>query len=99
MKLEDLTFVSIYESSSGDGYTNSPSGKYYIDKNDGVKASSAMWGHVIIHHAIELDDGTFLLLSSAEPVEVFRSHIESVVKQALSKLTSEEADALKHYFT
>lgn len=86
------TFVTIWEATSSDGYTERNTGRYYEDKSHAGMVAQKSWGSPRERTAIEVG-GSLYLVESKKPV-VFADDLADLKAEALKKLTPEEKAVL-----
>lgn len=86
------TFVTIWEATSSDGYTERDTGRYYADKNHAGMVAQKSWGSARERTAIDVG-GSLYLVESKVPV-VFADDLKDLKETALKKLSPEEKAVL-----
>ena len=95
-----MEIIKIYETASSDGYTNTGDKLYYLDlsiaKITSLNKHKGYQINPIKHFGIKVDNDTYLLLKSEEPIIIAdtKTAIAEVRKTALNKLTNEEKELL-----
>lgn len=93
--------VEIYELlETEDNGIRFPTGKFFKSYKEALKYKEISVNELQDHFALRLEDDSYLLLKSPDPIYLYNSSTERQkrVDELIGKLTPEEFDLLEEYF-
>ena len=99
LTLINMKIITLYESGSTDGYTDSGSGMFYLLEHEArshAENKHGCYGRVITHNSVAEIDGEYYLLKRATPIVLANTleQIKELKELAMSKLTDADKRVL-----